>query len=88
MKTKKTPIPTAPSTVDFHIYQGDVKHIGRVQIAQEYGMNSTKVHRLLGDSGIEVVHFVNRHFYPEPAIRQYFESLGIKQVSQAPERTK
>lgn len=84
--TQETPIPTAEKRVDFHIMQEGVKHIGRTQISQDYALHSSKVHRLINESGIAAVPFINRHFYPEPAVREYFNSLGIKQISQAPER--
>ena len=86
--TKETQLPTAEKHVDFHIMQEGVKHIGRVQIMQDYALNSSKVHRIMADSGIVAVPYINRHFYPEPAVRAYFKGLGIAQVSQAPERTK
>ena len=86
--TAKTQIPTAEKSVDFHIVQGGVEYIGRAQIAQDYDLHPTKVHRLLNDSTIVPVGFVNRFFYPEPAVRKHLESLGFKQVSQAKKSTK
>lgn len=86
--TTKTEIPTVEKRVGFHIVQGSVEYIGRAQIAQDYDLYPTKVHRLLNDSTIVPVGFVNRFFYPEPAVRAYFESLGIKQVSQVKNSTK
>lgn len=86
--TKETPILTAEKRVDFHIMQEGVKYIGRVHIMQDYALNSSKVHRLMVESGIAAVSFINRHFYSEPAVRAYFNALAIKQVRQAPERIK
>jgi hypothetical protein len=86
--TTEKPLPTAEKTVDFSIMQDGVPCIGRPQIAQDYSLHPSKVHRLLNESGIAPVLFINRHFYPEPAVRAYFAGLQIKQVSRAAKRTK
>lgn len=69
-----------PQIIDLSIHNAEgIKCIGRKQIAHDYRLSSSKAHRMLAASGITPVAFTNRHFYPEPEVRAYFERLSIAQ---------
>jgi hypothetical protein len=86
--TIDNPIPTAEKHVNVAILIEGVKYIGRPQIAKDYDLHPSKAHRLLTDSDLVPVLYLNRHFYAEPAVRAHFGSLEFKQPTRAAERTK
>jgi hypothetical protein len=69
---------TTAEPVDFEmINPAGIPHIGMRQIEIEYELSRARAHRLIKKSGLEPYTWFNKHFYAEPAVRQYFEGLFL-----------